>query len=70
MTKANPPAKKAPTIHEKIIGSPSPPRNPVLAGFTSSIASIPGSDTNRMIIIPKIITVSYTHLTLPTMDSV
>jgi hypothetical protein len=55
MTKANPPAKKAPAIQEKIIGSPSPPRNPVLAGFTSSIASIPGSETSRIIIIPPII---------------
>ena len=53
MTKANPPAKKAPTIQEKIIGSPSPPKNPVLAGFTSSIASIPGSETSRIIIIPE-----------------
>ena len=61
MTKASPPAKKAPTIQEKIIGNPSPPKNPVLAGFTPSIASIPGSETSRIIIIPPI-TVSYTHL--------
>ena len=54
MTKANPPAKKAPTIQEKIIGSPSPPKNPVLAGFTSSIASIPGSEINRIIKEPKL----------------
>ncbi len=33
----------APTIQEKIIGSPKPPRKPVFAGLTPSIASIPGS---------------------------
>ena len=60
MTKASPPAKKAPTIQEKIIGSPSPPKNPVLAGFTSSIASIPGSETILIIIIPVIIIAAIT----------
>ena len=42
--KARPAAKKAPTIQENTIGNPNPPRNPVVAGFTASIASILGSD--------------------------
>ena len=58
ITKANPPAKKAPTTQEKIIGRPNPPRKPVFAGSTFSIASIPGSDTKRIIIIPKMIIVA------------
>ena len=41
--KAKPPAKRAPTIQENTIGNPNPPRKPVLAGSTASIASIPGS---------------------------
>ena len=36
--KAKAPAKKAPTIHEKIIGKPMPPKKPVVAGLTASIA--------------------------------
>ena len=55
---AKPPANTAPTIHEKIIGNPKPPRKPVLAGFTSSIASIPGSETNLTRIIPEMIIVA------------
>ena len=30
-------AKKAPTIHEKTIGNPMPPKKPVVAGLTASI---------------------------------
>ena len=48
----NPPAKKAPTIHENTIGKPKPPKNPVLAGLTASIDSIAGSDTSLKIIKP------------------
>ena len=54
-TNASPAAKKAPTIHENIIGNPKPPRNPVVAGLTASIASIPGSAVILIIIIPAII---------------
>ena len=53
--KASPPAKNAPTIQEKIIGNPKPPRKPVFAGLTPSIASIPGSAVTLMIIIPETI---------------
>jgi hypothetical protein len=53
--KASPPAKNAPTIQEKIIGSPKPPRNPVFAGLTPSIASIPGSAVILIITIPATI---------------
>ena len=48
------PAKNAPTIHEKIIGNPNPPRKPVFAGFISSIASMPGSAVNLINRIPEI----------------
>ena len=36
---AKPPAKKAPTIQENMIGRPIPPKKPVVAGFTASIDS-------------------------------
>ena len=52
---AKPPANKAPTIHEKTIGKPNPPRKPVLAGLTASIASMPGSAVTLIIIIPAMI---------------
>ena len=52
---AKPPAKNAPTIHEKIIGNPNPPRKPVFAGLISSIASMPGSAVNLINRIPEII---------------
>ena len=42
-------------IQEKIIGNPNPPRNPVFAGLTASIASIPGSAVILIIITPAII---------------
>ena len=49
---ANPPAKKAPTIHENIIGNPKPPKKPVLAGSTASIECIAGLETILKIIKP------------------
>ena len=52
---AKPAAKNAPAIHEKIIGNPKPPKNPVFAGSTASIDSIAGPDTILKIIKPKII---------------
>ena len=53
--KAIPAANKPPTIHEKIIGKPNPPRNPVLAGSTASIFSIAGPEIYLMITKPIII---------------
>ena len=47
------------------MGKPNPPRKPVVAGLTASIDSIAGLE----IILKNMsamITVSYTHLTLPT----
>ena len=52
---AKPAAKKAPTNQENKIGSPKPPRKPVVAGFTDSIASMLGSDIILIITIPTII---------------
>ena len=54
MMNANPPAKKAPAIQENIIGKPNPPKKPVLAGSTASIASIPGVAVILNIISPII----------------
>ena len=53
--KANPPANKAPITHENIIGNPKPPRNPVMAGSTDSIFSIPGSAVILIMITPVMI---------------
>jgi hypothetical protein len=38
-----------------MIGNPNPPRNPVVAGLTLSIASMLGSDVILIITIPAII---------------
>ena len=40
MIKATPAAKNPPTIQENIIGKPSPPKKPAMAGLTSSILSV------------------------------
>ena len=56
MTNAKLPAKSAPTIQENKTGNPMPPRNPVFAGSTDSIASIPGAAVTLNKIIPPKIT--------------
>ena len=56
MINAKLPAKSAPTIQENKTGNPMPPRNPVLAGSTDSIASIPGVAVILNKIIPPKIT--------------
>ena len=52
---ANPAAKNAPAIHENIIGSPNPPKKPVLAGSTASIESMAGPEIILKIIKPTTI---------------
>ena len=43
MSQAKPAAASPPANHEKIIGSPIPPKKPVFAGLTASIAAVPCS---------------------------
>ena len=52
-----------------MIGKPNPPRKPVVAGFTASIFSIPGSAVTLIIMIAAIISPIITGFLLESLES-